>query len=841
MPKFLVPSIVFYVVCAQIIWAADAPPASPTPTPEPLFLPTPALKLSANDFPDPKALNDDAATELKGLCALEEFRALPAEDRHVYSFEVWPGTEEKLGRKAYTFNFHFGDKELRGQKVAFLPTGGGPNSSATFLRVKDEATGRFRLGGLGNLDWGGKTQHTFKFDKPVAAFGVVLKSTDNVALRKFYWAAAKELNGFPVSYTLADGTIVNLGEREVQGALIKGTAEAFLGVIDRSGRGIVSVNYTLGGLGGNKAQGLSVSNLAFATMPKPAVAPVVNLLSSCDFEAADTIAQAPVPKLDGLATLDEFRFIVPNKRSVYRFDPWPKSAKELGGKTGEFSFDLRGKGTVGQKVTVKAENSANNVQLVQASLKDADGLPYAVLGGLGNIGKTSWTEQTFTFEKPVWAFGVTYRSAQDAQLMGSTAGRGTPVSYTLSDGTVMSLGAGSAAGVLSKDGKTFVGLIDKTDKGITSVTLRVQGTATTDQPLYIEDLAFAMPGPPPGEWKLVLDDNFDGDTLNTDVWAPGYTFKDVINNEYQGFVPENIVVANGICTIKVEHRDCFNMDREGNKGPAQKFASGAFTSFGKFTPTYGYFEARIKMPKARGAGVWPAFWMLPDRGKEYPKGVRTAYRSREYGMGLEIDIFEFMPRWKRSDGLFPVHMGCIWSYGKVTEQDPAPHGYGAYALDNDGWGPKELYFPGLDSEFHTYGLYWSPERLIFYIDRKPVFRVKDPKHVPDVPHYFLFNISLSGNGWGKSPDKSNPKMEEIIADMPNNMEIDYFRAYSGTLDEAIPAAPTDNPEIVRKYEPPKADDLKPTAPAPATSPAPIPADSAPAAPINSTIDSPSNG
>ena len=283
-----------------------------------------------------------------------------------------------------------------------------------------------------------------------------------------------------------------------------------------------------------------------------------------------------------------------------------------------------------------------------------------------------------------------------------------------------------------------------------------------------------------------------------------------------------------------------NTDRTGRTGPAQKLASGAFTSYDKFTPTYGYFEARIKMPHARGAGIWPAFWMLPDRGKAFPAESRSSYRTKNYGTGIEIDIFEFMPWWKRADGTFPVHMGCIWSYGKVTEQDPAPHGYGGYALDNDGWGPKELNFPNLDTEFHTYGLYWSPERLIYYIDGKPIFRVKDAKHVPDVPHYFLFNIAISGNGWGKSPDKKNPTMEQIIADMPNSMEIDYFRAYSGTLDEAVPASPTDNPAIVRKYSPLPVS--APTAtPAPTAAPSPTPASEVPAAPVNSTIVSPSNG
>jgi len=829
----------FYTFAALFFFTELILKAEPAGAPQSVFAPTPPLAVSAGDFPEADGLNDDAAAQLKGLCSLAEFRALPAADRLVYSFDPWPSAEEKLGEKSYTFNFHFG-KGSRGQKVAVQPTGGGPNSAATFARAKNEASGRYKLAGLGNLDWSGKMQHSFRFDKPVAAFGVVLSSPDDVALRKFYWAAAKEMNGYPLSYTLSDGTVVHLGERDIQGALLKGGTEAFLGVIDRSGRGIVSLSYTLTGLAGNKAQGIQISHLAFAAMPKPATTSLINLRSSCDLESPDTIVPSPVPPLSGLATVDEFRFLVANKRAVYRFDPWPQMPRNLAPNTGEFSFDLVGKGEADQKVTITATNSAGAPRLAPTALKRADGLPFAALGGLGSVGKNVSAEQTFTFAQPLRAFGVTYRCAQDAQLATGGDGKSAAVSYTLSDGTVISADTSPAASVLPKDGRTFVGVIDTSDKGIVAATFRVRGTGTVPQPLFIEDLAFAWGGPPPGKWRLVLEDNFDGDALNPKIWSTGYTFKDVINNEYQGFVPENVVVANGVCTITVEQRDCFNTDREGNRGPAQKFASGAFTSYDKFTPTYGYFEARVKMPRAPGAGVWPAFWMLPDRGRDYPRENRSNYRSKLYGTGIEIDIFEFMPRWKRADGLFPVHVGCIWSYGKVTESDPAPHGYGAYALDNDGWGPQEIAFPRLDSEFHTYGLYWSPERLIFYIDGKPVFRVKDPQHVPDVPHYFLFNISLSGNGWGKSPDKSHPSMKDIIADLPNSMEIDYFRAYSGTLNEAVPAAPSDDPTRIRTYAPPAPDAAKPAA-SPVATPATTPADAAPAAPVNSTIDSPSNG
>lgn len=811
---------------------ASADESSPAPNPATSrFAPTPLVDISGkSDFPDAAAVSDDAAPQLKGLCSLAEFRALPATDRHVYSFDPWPGTSDSLGTEAYSFNLKLGSNGVTTEKIYFRPTGGGPNSKAKLQRVQ-YADGQYGLRGLGNLDWSGNMEHNFVFDKPVIAFGVVLDSSADVDLRRFYWASAREKNGYPISYTLADGSVVNLGARELSGAILKAGTNAFLGVVDRSGRGIVSVTYTLKGLAGNKAQSIAMKHLAFATMPKPPVAKLINLRSSCDFYSPEDIAARPDNAAKGLISLDDFRFIVGNHRYVYQCDTWPKVTPTLDGPSGEFSFDLKGKGDTGQKLTVTAKSSANDAKLTQATLTNMESLPYKALGGLGNIGKGGWSEQTFKLSQPVWAFGVTYRSPEEVALGKSGA---IPLTYTLSDGTVVNLGGrGDSGGTIAANTKTFVGVMDKTDKGISSVTVRIQGRGKAAQPVYIEDIAFALAGPPPGDWKLVMSDDFNGDQLNPKYWATGYTFPDVINNELQGYVPENVTVANGLCTIKVEQRDCVNTDRTGRKGSAQKFASGAFTSFDKFTQTYGYFEARLKMPRARGAGIWPAFWVLPDRGPEYGSR-RGSYMTKEFGRGMEIDIFEFMPWWKQNDGKFPIHVGCIWSYGPVTEKDPAPHGYGGYAQSNDGWGPGELTFPNLDDEFHTYGLYWSPERLIYYVDSKPIFRVKDPDHIPDVPHYFLFNIAMSGNGWGKSPDKKHPTREQIIADLPNAMEIDYFRAYSGVLEEPIPPSPSDIPHPVTKYSPPK--DLPPAPVTPAQPPA-----ETPSAPINSTIDTPPTG
>src|SRR5262245_21530850 len=41
-----------------------------------------------------------------------------------------------------------------------------------------------------------------------------------------------------------------------------------------------------------------------------------------------------------------------------------------------------------------------------------------------------------------------------------------------------------------------------------------------------------------------------------------------------------------------------------------EYTSARLNTSGKFTQTYGHYEARIKM--SRGQGMWPAFWMLGD-------------------------------------------------------------------------------------------------------------------------------------------------------------------------------------------------------------------------------------
>ena len=103
------------------------------------------------------------------------------------------------------------------------------------------------------------------------------------------------------------------------------------------------------------------STWAFATLlPKPAVAAVINLKSSCDFDNPEGIAGHAHARIGWPGvSLDTFRFIVANHRYVYHFDTWPQVAPDLEFPTQPI-FLLISKATEksAEKVTVTATNES---------------------------------------------------------------------------------------------------------------------------------------------------------------------------------------------------------------------------------------------------------------------------------------------------------------------------------------------------------------------------------------------------------------------------------------------------------------------------------------------------
>jgi beta-glucanase (GH16 family) len=176
------------------------------------------------------------------------------------------------------------------------------------------------------------------------------------------------------------------------------------------------------------------------------------------------------------------------------------------------------------------------------------------------------------------------------------------------------------------------------------------------------------------------------------------------------------------------------------------------------------------MPGA--AGAWPAFWMLPDRGPtsanlDQRVTVGDSVRHVPVPMGNEIDIVEYQAVWENPlTGNSASHSGYIWKYGRGGIA-------GDFVNANDGAGPR-LALSHPDTEFHTYGVHWMPNCIVWYLDGRAVFYQASPKYVSVVPEYLILNCALTQQNWLGAP----LGLDRIDAALPGNMVIDYVRAWS---------------------------------------------------------------
>jgi beta-glucanase (GH16 family) len=277
-------------------------------------------------------------------------------------------------------------------------------------------------------------------------------------------------------------------------------------------------------------------------------------------------------------------------------------------------------------------------------------------------------------------------------------------------------------------------------------------------------LSGALPGRSqslPGNWKLTFSEEFDGKKLDDAKWRSGYHFNAVINKEKQHYVPDNVIFdSSGILKLKAEKRTV--------TAPPMKFeqpyASGAIETWDRFAQTYGLFEARIKMPSVKG--LWAAFWLMPDRGRhlEHDKRMST------HNGGMEFDIAEYLPVWGDN-----YHTAMIYD-GYGPKKRARAGGGGSHSPRHD--------IPGISEEFHTYSLYWEKGRAMFFVDGRLVDGWQDER-VASVPMHIILCLAVGGQ-W---PETYGPVDD---AGLPDAMEVDWVRVYSGTIDPKFPIPDFDN-------------------------------------------------
>lgn len=204
------------------------------------------------------------------------------------------------------------------------------------------------------------------------------------------------------------------------------------------------------------------------------------------------------------------------------------------------------------------------------------------------------------------------------------------------------------------------------------------------------------------------------------------------NNELQNYTKgDNVTVGDGVMTIEL---------RAEENG---QYTSTRLVSRSKGDWTYCKVEASLKLPS--GLGTWPAFWMMP-----------TASAYGAWPRSGEIDIME--------------HVGYDQDVIVETVHTEKYHG-------GQGKG-KSFPTEGVSEEFHTYGVEWLPDRMIFSIDGEEKFTY-DPFDYSQRPtselwpfdrdFYLIFNLAFGGD-WGgaRGTDDSYFPVEYVV---------DYVRVY----------------------------------------------------------------
>jgi len=187
------------------------------------------------------------------------------------------------------------------------------------------------------------------------------------------------------------------------------------------------------------------------------------------------------------------------------------------------------------------------------------------------------------------------------------------------------------------------------------------------------------------------------------------------------------------------------MTKNPNDGPLY-YKSGALcvglTGFQKFL--YGYFEIKCKLPVNRGA--FPAFWLWDSSAGNY----------------REIDIFEYS--WPITErignfGSSRYFEGQIYYYNGARPSDDADLTYGrhGYAIPSSN---TDL------TNWHTYGMEWSPRRVLFYFDNNLVGSYIGDS-IPSLSMNLVVNNAVD--------NYATPNGVPLTTGYPNEMIIDYVK------------------------------------------------------------------
>ena len=221
--------------------------------------------------------------------------------------------------------------------------------------------------------------------------------------------------------------------------------------------------------------------------------------------------------------------------------------------------------------------------------------------------------------------------------------------------------------------------------------------------------------------KMVWNDEFNGSSLDATKWAPAPEWP----RQGGSYWSDNNYEMTGNGQVKLQVTE--------ENGTVY---CGAIRTHNKFDQKYGYFETRCKLPEIQGG--WAAFWLMPYGNK--PGGWGDD--------GTEMDVFESINGWNGK-----INHALHWD------------GYGAeHQKSSQSTSRPDLY----DGQYHIFGMMWTPDEYIFYIDNVESWRT-NAGGVADVNQYLKLTLEVSNETWAGDWNKQVTK--------PIDWLIDYVRVY----------------------------------------------------------------
>lgn len=299
----------------------------------------------------------------------------------------------------------------------------------------------------------------------------------------------------------------------------------------------------------------------------------------------------------------------------------------------------------------------------------------------------------------------------------------------------------SAAIVISALG-VLAAACQSSDTSEASTTTGAESTTTTAAAPATTSTTIAPPEPEPIDesdgWELVWNDEFDGDAIDETNWTYDLGGWGWGNGEAQFYTtrPENARVENGLLVISLLQE----------KYEESYYTSARLKTQGLREFQYGRIEARMKVP--RGAGTWPAFWML---GASFGRDEDDPNASNWPDAG-EIDVMEHVGRKPQV------------TYGTI-------HGPGyAGAGSLGGWNTQDY---DIADEFHTYAIEWDETGIEWFYDGEPFYEIGPDdlggrEWVYDQPFFLIVNLALGGTFGGNIA---------LDNEYPLHLYVDHVRVY----------------------------------------------------------------